>query len=278
MDPRVVSRLSCMRRGRISVLAVLLIATVPALSQGFATEQPLAGTSLPAPIAEKLAETKDFAFDFDQPGFYALVEWVQGNDENSADAIEIEDWRTLVERPNDFRGRLVRIRGRVGRNKPPYRLQARPALGLLTQLELSQPGHGVSATVICTTDVGDVTLGAEAEFVGRFVMVRNFHTDNGRVGQAVLIVSPAPISLSEEMPASAQKLPALGKWLFYSLLTAAVIFWVILRRANRSGKIVVGETELGDETAGNLEEYLATNVDAAGVVDEDVEFNKGAED
>lgn len=248
----------------LATLACVATAIAENANESITPADPEGSATLPANLQQPLAKIEDFTYHFDQPGFYATVEHMKSADDDPATAIDINDWRTLVERPNDFRGRLVRIRGTVGRNKAPYKLESRPELGLLTQLELSQPTHGVSATVISTEDVGDIALGADAEFVGRFVMVRNFHTDNGRVGQAVLIVSPGPLSLSEPMPTNAAaELPALGKWLFLSAVAALVIVWILVKRANRMGSRTIFEQRAETDTVANLEDYLAENVDRA---------------
>ncbi|MEW6249433.1 MAG: hypothetical protein AB1716_02220, partial [Planctomycetota bacterium] len=195
---------------------------------------------LPADARAALAHIQDGAFNFDQPGFYAVLEFVKRSPQSPGFAqtpIVIADWRDLAERPADFRGRPVTIRGRVGRNKAPYGLHSRPELGLLSQLELrpagdagwpaegshvagAQPPGGdnssdanlpLSATLILTEPAADIPLDAVITVTGYFVMLRSYHGPPQRYGgasqrvhQAVLLVAPGPTVIERTASGSAR--------------------------------------------------------------------------
>lgn len=180
---------------------------------------------------------QDFAFNFDQPAFFELVRRTraEGDGAISKNAPrEVVDWREFIERPSDFRGAAVRIRGVLVRNKDPFALRANPELGLLTQLELTSPQPGLAATVICTDDVGDLSIGDTLEFVARFVMIRSYYADSGRVAHAPLFVAAAPLAAERAAPRSSSSASRHLPWIFASFVLALAAFWVILRRAAKA--------------------------------------------
>ena len=197
------------------------------------TTTPAAEWELPADVRAVLAQTQDFAFNFDQPGFYAVLRHVK-RDPRSPGAvqppIEVRDWRDLLERPNDFRGRPVTVEGAVGRNKNPYRLTEHPELGQLTQLELRRADQPIICTLILTEGAGDLPLDATVQVTGYFVMIRQYHGSGNRVQQAALIVAPGPTSMSWKLPPPATTEGPDWRWMVGAVAVGVVITVVLLRR------------------------------------------------
>ncbi len=190
---------------------------------------------LPPAIREALAPVGDFVMNIDQPGVLAVFEFVKrsaqppGYDESP---IEIKDWRDLLERPSDLRGRVVAIEGLVGRNKDPYTLVSRPELGLFGQIELRRDDQPLTCTVICTTDTAFIPIGATARFVGYFVMIRNYRGASGREQQAALVVATGPQHVTPLAPSDAGGTP---QWAYLAgaIVLGLVITIVLLRQAHR---------------------------------------------
>ncbi len=201
-------------------------------------------TGLPPAVSDALARTQDFAFNFDQPGFYALVELVRAAPLSAGYApgpLRVDDWSVLLERPADHRGRLVTVTGVVGRNKDPFELASRPDLGLLTQVELRGEGQPIACTLIFTQDAASVPVGATIEATGYFLMIRQYHGDSGQIRLAALIVSPGPtlIERAAAKPTRAQGEPTLA-WLFGALLVGLLSAVVILRRGTKARRVELG--------------------------------------
>ncbi|MDX2197335.1 MAG: hypothetical protein SF069_00010 [Phycisphaerae bacterium] len=219
------------RRG---VLPIVLAAFT---AIGIAAAAQPASSSAPASDDSPLV-AQDFAFNFDQPAFYELVRRMRANDQlagSRTEPREVVDWREFLERPSDFRGAAVRIRGVLVRNKDPFALRANPELGLLTQLELTSPQPGLAATVICTDDVGDLAIGDTLEFVARFVMIRSYYADSGRVAHAPLFIAAAPLAAERAAPRSSSSSASRHlPWILASFVLALAAFWVILRRAAKA--------------------------------------------
>ncbi|TWT41185.1 hypothetical protein RAS1_38790 [Phycisphaerae bacterium RAS1] len=175
--------------------------------------------------------------NYDQPGFYAVLEFVKRSPQppgHAQPSARLNDWRVLIDRPNDFRGAVVTLSGKLGRNKSPFLLQRRPDLGEITQLELYSDTQPLACTVICTENVGDLPIDAEVEVTGYFVLARNYKGPGGRVQQAAVIVAPAPISFARAQRSLTQRFD--WRWLAASVGAAAVVVWVVLRRASRGGR------------------------------------------
>ncbi len=194
---------------------------------------------LPAAARDAVGQIRDESLDFDQPGFYAVVEFVKRSPRSPGflqTPIEVDDWRELAERPNDFRGRPVTITGRVGRNKDPYTLHSRPELGQLTQLELVGAGNQsqpIAVTLILTEPGADIPLNSEISVTGYFVMIRSYYGASNRLQHAALLVAPGPTSVSRAGPASATA--GTGqldwRWLLGAAVVGLLLAWIILRRA-----------------------------------------------
>jgi len=193
-------------------------------------------SELPALVREALAQTVDFAFNFDQPGFYAVAEAVRNSSRSpgyAQEPIVVEDWQDLLHRPSEFRGRPITIEGCVGRNKDPYRLPAHPELGQLWQLELWRPEQPISCTAILTGSAADVPVGAWIRITGYFVMVHQFYGRSNRVQQAALIVAPGPTVITRPVqPAATVGID--WRWMLGAVLAGIVLVIGILGWSARS--------------------------------------------
>lgn len=215
---------------------------------------------LPEAVRAALANTQDFAFNFDQPGFYAVAAFVRGSPRSPGFAqvpLEVEDWRDLLERPSDFRGRPVTIEGRVGRNKDPYTLHVRPELGQVTQLELFRRDQPLACTVILTTPAADIPVGATVRVTGYFVMIRQYHGPAGRAQQAALVVAPGPsrIDLAAARRGAANLTD--WRWMAGAAVLGLVIAVVLVRRAGRAARRDVRELRASRNAPVNLADDLA---------------------
>ncbi|MBL8879177.1 MAG: hypothetical protein JNG88_08665 [Phycisphaerales bacterium] len=222
-------RRGCAIRGKLAHTALLIgLCTLP----GGQTSQPVATRSVASSLAA-LAQIEDFRFDFDQPGFYDTVAFVQRNSGVRDGAIELAGWRDLLERPRDFRGQRVIIRGVVGTNRA-WMLQQRPELGTLHQIELYREGEPLAVTLICTGAVADVPLGAEIEATGVFVMIRNYHSGTNQIRPAALIVSPGPTLISTAAAPPRREGAGALTWLLATAGGALAAVWMLYRANSRA--------------------------------------------
>ncbi len=224
-----------MSRNAAMLGAWLLPMAVCAAGRPPTAGHPATRPALPPDVRAALAGTTDFSLSFAQPGFYAVLRYVKRPDVSPEDAapIEVNDWRALLERPADFRGLPVTIRGTVGRNKAWEFVQPEQRdLGRVWQLELWTPGQPLAATVILTDDAGDIPVGATIRVTGYFVMIRNYYGPSNRLCQAALLVGQAPTLISRTGPAAGQRLPKRGPLgIVAALVAGMVIVWLILRRS-----------------------------------------------
>jgi hypothetical protein len=216
---------------------------------------------LPDAVRVVLAQTQDFAFSFDQPGFYAVLAYVRHSPHSPGFAqrpIVVTDWRDLLERPSDFRGRPVTITGVVGHNKAPYVLESRPELGEVTQLELQRADQPLTCTLILTESAGDIPLNATLTATGYFVMIRDYYGPSKRAQQAALIVAAGPTVVER----SAQREAATGlldwRWIAGAVAAGLVITLVLIWRASVAGRRDYGSLRASHEAPVNLADDLAT--------------------
>lgn len=239
VGPRRLGRRACtVSRSRrlIPIVLALELASV-ALAQ---SSQPTADTladELPSDVRAALERAEDFAFNFDQPGFYAVVEFLKRSGHApgfAREPIVIDDWRDLLERPGDYRGQPVTVAGIVGRNKAPYTLESRPTLGPITQLELSRDDQPLTCTVILTQAAADIPLGATLHVTGYFIMVRQYHGRSNRVQQAALIVAPGPTTISRPLPSRADAGAFDWRWALAAVGAGLAIAVVLIRQSARN--------------------------------------------
>ncbi len=214
-------------------------ATAPA-SEPASAPAAQAAAELPEAVLAELAQIDDFAFNFDQDGFYALLRFAK----TSAFApgamqppLEVRDWDDLLARPRDFRGRPIAIEGTIGRNKAPYVIERVRELGLIGQLEIQAAGQPISCTIVTTEDASDLPVGGQIRIVGYFVMIRQYNTPSGRTAQSALLIAKGPTSLSRDIPAATDSTASLDwRWLLAVAAAAALIWWMIVRSAARHGR------------------------------------------
>ena len=209
-------------------LTAAAIAQTPESTTTSAASEP----ELPAEVRAALAVTQDFSFNFDQPGFYAVLEFVKRSPRSPGfvqPPVLVEDWRDLLERPGDFRGRTVTIEGVVGRNRDPYTLESRRDLGQLWQLELRRDDQPLVCTLVLTESAADVPLGASLTATGYFVMIRAYYDAGKRVRHAVLLVAPGPTAISRVAPGRTSAGGLDWRWVAGAVAVGAVVTLVLLR-------------------------------------------------
>ncbi|MGD8452186.1 MAG: hypothetical protein PVJ57_10240 [Phycisphaerae bacterium] len=246
------------------VLAALCGAGTPPPAAFAQTSQPATSTAptteLPPAVATLLDSVQDYTYDFNNPAYYAILEFVKRSPRSPGFAIEpivIDDWQQLVERPADFRGKAVTIEGTLGRNKDSYVHGARPDLGTVWQLELRRPDEPVACTVICTNDVSDLPLEADVRFTGYFVQMRRYPTRSGRPGLAALIVAPGPTEVSRSAPITSSANNVDWRWLVAAVVAGLIITVLLLRRAARVGRTDISALRARRPAPLNLSDDLA---------------------
>src|SRR5262249_30056189 len=149
-----------------------------------------------------------FSFSYAQRGFYAVLQHVKRTGRASLDESEpliIGDWRELLERSSDYRGRAVTVTGLVGRNtawKPLDPQQS--SLGTVWELQLHRDDQPLICKCILVGDAGDIPIGARIEVTGVFVMIQQYYSESKRLRQAALLVGVGPTSLSQAQPGAAK--------------------------------------------------------------------------
>ncbi len=197
---------------------------------------PVVDWELPADIRAALAQTRDFAFDFHQPGFYAVLEFVKNDPRSPGFAeqpINVADWRDLLERPSDFRGHPITIEGVVGSNRDPYALINRPQLGQLWQIQLQRDGQPLTCTLVFTQNSADIPLGAALTVTGYFIMIRQYHDRFGQARPAALFVAPGPTAITYGAPPMANRNQFDWRWMAGAVVVGLLITGFLMRRASR---------------------------------------------
>ena len=198
------------------------------------TSRQAATEELPERLVALLNDVEDFSYDFDLPAYYALFEFVQHSPQPPGFArkpIVVTDWRELIERPADFRGLPITVEGVVGRNKDPYTHNHHPELGKVWQVELRRHDQSTTCTVIFTSDVSDLPLGATIRVTGYFVKINRYPTKSGTPGLAALLVAPGPTEVSRPAPAHERGLD--WRWMTAAIVVALIVTAILLRRSGR---------------------------------------------
>lgn len=236
-------------------LAILLLvqAAPPTTSQADAAAstavQPASAPPAPAasPAEEDLAEglrllegIRDDVFSFDDPAFYWFCRYVRQQADPASFTIAETDtllaWRFLMERPSDYRGRLVVVEG-VLQSRPAFKLTGprRSDLGTLTQCEITESGTRSIGTVITIDDAAGVPLRSRVRAKGYFIKVRAYRTNTGEIGAGPLIVARRLELLRP--PAMGLGGGPLDGTSGTALLVAATaclaVLWLVLRRSLR---------------------------------------------
>lgn len=192
-----------------------------------------------------LQGVRDFVFSFDDPAFYWYCRYVRRHagqglfEMGPADAPA--PWKYLLERPGDYRGEPIVVRGRL-RARHAYEVPNRGDLGVLYQCEVSDAGTRAWCAIVVVTDPSDVPIGSDVRAKGFFIKVRSYQTKAGESGAGPLIVAERiepmePIELGRAMDDSAETSGATYRWLVPATAALAVS-WLILRRTVRRAQPV----------------------------------------
>lgn len=208
--------------------------------------------SQPGDSSEELAEglrllsgVRDGVFSFDDPGFYWFCRYARDHDARRVDEAGDSDapisWKTLLERPSDYRGRRVLIEG-VVQSFQAHDVTNRPGVPRLYQFELSNAGTSGFCTFVVTTDPGDVPIRSIVKARGYFIKVRGYRTQGGDEGAGPLVV--AGRILDVRTPAanfSRSNEDRTSSWLVGSVSLMALIWFVMRRRIadSRGGRVAV---------------------------------------
>lgn len=230
--------------GTLVALATCVCFVAPGRAQStqpVATTRPVATTSrratpeLPERVMRLLARVKDFSFNYDYPGYYALLRHMKRGGRSPGHATEpvfVKDWGDLLARPSDFRGEPITIEGIIGRNKDPYTHPKHRDLGQFWQIELHRSGQPLTCTVIFTTDVGDLPVGGLLRLTGYFVLVRNYKSRTQKVMQSAVIVAIGPKMVTRTGPRSTAGDEKLDwKWIVAAIVFGLLIVVIVLRRS-----------------------------------------------
>lgn len=206
--------------------SLLLCSGVIAAAQ---TSGPVTTPDLP----EALARVTDYAFDFAQPGFYALLDELRRDPlAPPCDvATEVNDWRVLLDRSSQFRGVPLIIEGVVRRNTAWQHLRADLAkYGAVWELQLQHPGQPLIVKVVLTQIADDLPLGATVRVCGYFLMIQQYYSESNQLRQAAILVARAPLTVTFTEPV-AQSPGALLTPAVAAIVIGIGIAWWLLRRA-----------------------------------------------
>jgi hypothetical protein len=244
-------------------LLVLLVA-LPFLAQHGLADAPPGRSELPPDLDQELAGIQDFTYDFDQPAYYHLLEFVQNRPHApgfAAGPLAVNDWRALLERPADYRGMPVTVEGIVGRNKDPYVHARHPELRPVSQVELSRPDQALTCTIIFTQDVADIPIGSTIRATGYFVKINRFPRQAGEPGLSALIVASGPSQVTRAAAQAVRQGPD-WRWMMLVVGGALVLTIFMLRRARRFRRHDLRELRPDSEPGMNLAADLAAWAEA----------------
>jgi hypothetical protein len=197
-----------------------------------------------------LEGVRDNVFSFDDPAFYWFCRHVREAGDASLYSIRgneaVTPWKFLLERPGDYRGRLVVVEGLL-QAVHTYEVANRAGVGTLYQCELSEVGTRAFCTVVVMQNPGEIALRSRMRAKGYFIKVRAFQTSGGEAGAGPLVVARslelvrAPAGMPWEGGADGAGSSAwwnvrgAGFWLLPGTVGLAVV-WLILRRRVRGAK------------------------------------------
>lgn len=214
-------------------------------------------------LPPELAQIDDFSFSYAQPGFYAVLTHVKRTGVaalSDSEPLPIADWRDLLERSADYRGRSVTIEGIVGRNSPWKPLDPQhQSLGTVWELQLHRDDQPLICKCILVGDAGDIPIGARIELTGVYVMIQQYYSESKRLRHAALLVGVGPTKVSQAAPHKPN--PARENWVGVVLALAAglILAWVLLRR-HMASRPPLDHRELRAENAAPL--HLADDLAA----------------
>ncbi len=238
----------------------LLAAALSTLSASAQSSRP--AEELPEEVRAVLSGVEDFSFSFSQPGFHAVLEHVKtmsGSPGQAREAVSIDDWTTLLERPADFRGLPVTIEGIVGRNKAwRFEQEQHRHLGAVWQLELWRADQPIAATLILTDDASDIPIGATIRVTGYFVLIRQYHSGTRQVRQAALLVGHGPMLVSQTAaPPSRRPISRGIVGMVVAVTLALLVIWMLLRRSAARTRRTTGTLRASHPAPVSLADDLA---------------------
>jgi len=236
----VISRFSC---------AVLCLMPV-CLAALQADHSPPTSPAASAPPAEKkpddlaygrklLQDVRDNVFSFDDPAFYWFCRFVKADAQTARYRITAQDravpWRFLLERPSDYRGRLVVVAGRLLR-RSQIEVTNRHGVGTLYQCELASAQTRGVCTVIVTDDPRSIPVRSMVRTKAFFIKVRAFRTIGGRSGAGPLLVGRHLEQVGPETFGLTDGASGPGRWGTWLVVGTAVlvVVWLALRWRLRS--------------------------------------------
>lgn len=207
---------------------------------------------------ESLALIEDDSFNLGQPGVYkslaAILEFgiASGDAEN---ALALTDWSALLERRDDYRGRLVRVTGVVGRNSS-WRLHTPPldALGVISEIQIRAAEQPITCKLLMVSETADIPVGSTVTFVGYFAMIQRYYGPSGREQRAAVLVGVGPTeivrSTAAQIPATSQ---GAGPWGWTIVLAGGLLVaWIALRAVTRAPPPDRGELTARQKPTVNL--------------------------
>ena len=253
--------LTCSVRARYRTYILATACLWPIISLGQGTQPTTApAEELPGELLELLGTIEDFTYDFDHPGYYALLEFVQRNQLMpgfAVEPVEVEDWRVLLERPGDFRGRPITVSGIIGRNKDPYTHPRYPQLGLTWQVELRRLDQSTTCTIIFTNDVSDLPLGATISVTGYFVKINRYPLQSNQAGLAALLIAPGPIKVITTVTPQTTPNNLDWRWMIATVIVALATTLYLLRRSRQAVHHDVRSLQASHEAPLSLADDLA---------------------
>ncbi len=201
---------------------------------------PAQGEDVLAHARTLLLDVRDNVFSFDDEAFYEFCRYVRHHAPPVVFPIEASEpavpWKFMLERPSDYRGRLVTIEG-VLQARTAFEVSGpgREGIGTLYQCELSEHGTRSLCAAVTVDDPGDIPIRSRVRATGFFIKVRGYVTNAGDSGAGPLLVARR-LELIEP-PSSA--LPdlfsgwAVGLTEVCVATAALALVWLALRRAVR---------------------------------------------
>jgi hypothetical protein len=192
-----------------------------------------AAPDLPPEGREWLAAVQDNVFGFDEPAFYWLCRHVREQEADryltvaALNDAEVTPWRAMIERPSDYRGRIVVVEG-ILRTRTAYIVDGpgREDIGELHQSELADPTTRGFCTLVTIETPADIPIGSRVRARGYFLKVRAYQDTAGREGFAPLIVAPALTLVS--LPVAIGKVMARDRWRLFNFSNPATLAaWLV---------------------------------------------------
>lgn len=216
-----------------------MICLLTSLSTSMAWGPPTTQSGTESDLTEGLRlldAVHDHVTSFDDPAFYWFCRYVRGRAAPPEYAVgELDapvDGRALIERPGEYRGRVVMVEGTL-RAIRSYEVSNRPGVGTLQQAEVELT-DGSICTVVLPVEASAVSIGNRVRAKGVFIKIRRYATKSGVQGDGPLMVAP---NLSVLTPPIESSSPVSnltdGRWIAGATAGAAVVWLILRRRSSR---------------------------------------------